>query len=254
MSRKGFNRNGSQGGRVSSKTSSGNLWIYGKHSALAALANPLRTVSRVIASKNTAAELKQYLPNNVEICDDVRISAMVGKDAVHQGIAVFATELPEIDLYEADLGTLVVLLDQVTDPHNVGAILRSASAFGASAVVTTERHSPSEGGVLAKAASGALEYVPYIRGGNLAETITYLKKQGFWVAGMDAETENSVESVKDYEKLAIVMGAEGKGLRHKTHEYCDFIVKIPMDERQESLNVSNAAAIALWEASKRTKA
>lgn len=244
MSRKGFQRNNGSG-------NGGKVWIYGKHSVLAALNNPAREVFRLLASKNAAAELKEFLPKSVEISDDAKINALVGRDAVHQGIAVQVSELEELNLRDVELGSLVILLDQVTDPHNVGAILRSASAFGADAVITTERNSPSETGVLAKAASGALEYVNYIRIPNLSEAILYLKKEGFWIAGLDAETDNSVEVVKQYEKLALVMGAEGKGLRHKTHEYCDFIVKIPMDERQESLNVSNAAAIALWEASRR---
>ncbi len=241
MSRKAsHNRHGGSGSQV---------WIYGKHSAIAALNNPARTISRLVASKNTAAELK--LPNNAEIMDEVRIAALVGKDAVHQGIAVQTSQLEETELRDIELGNLVILLDQVTDPHNVGAILRTASAFAATAVITTERNSPSETGVLAKAASGALEYIEYIRTGNLSEAMLYLKKQGFWIAGLDGESDNSIEEIKAYEKLAIVMGAEGQGLRHKTREYCDFLVKIPMDERQESLNVSNAAAIALWEASKR---
>lgn len=234
--------------KASNNRSSGPVWIYGKHSSLAALNNPGRQVSRIVASKNVANELGLH---KAEILDDARIASIVGKDAVHQGLAVQVSPLPEIDLHEADLGNLVILLDQVTDPHNVGAILRSASAFGANAVITTERNSPSETGVLAKAASGALEYVQYIREGNLAEAMQYLKKQGFWIGGMDGEAPNSIEEIKGYEKIAIVMGAEGQGMRHKTREYCDFLIKIPMDERQESLNVSNAAAIALYVASKR---
>lgn len=244
MSRKGFNRN-------AAGATSGRIWIYGKHSVIAAIQNEARDISRIVATKNALADLKDLLPRSVETVDDAQISALVGRDAVHQGIAVHVSELPEEELRDVDLGSLVILLDQVTDPHNVGAILRSASAFGASAVITTERHSPGQTGVLAKAASGALEWVNYIRTGNLSEAILYLKKEGFWIAGMDGESDNSIEAIKDYEKIAIVMGAEGKGMRHKTREYCDFHVKIPMDERQESLNVSNAAAIALWEASKR---
>ena len=226
------------------------VWIYGKHSAIAAINNPAREIARIVATRNTAQELG--LSGNVEITDDAKIAALVGRDAVHQGVAVHVSSLEEKDLAEIELGNLIILLDQITDPHNVGAILRSSSAFGASAVVTTERNSPAQTGVLAKAASGALEYVDYIRVGNLAEAITYLKKQGFWIAGMDGQALNSITEIKGYEKIAIVMGAEGSGLRHKTREYCDFLVKIPMNQRQESLNVSNAAAIALWEAAKRT--
>jgi 23S rRNA (guanosine2251-2'-O)-methyltransferase len=237
--------------KASHHQAGGKVWIYGKHSVLAALNNPARDVARLMATKSIASELKTLLPQNVEISDEAKITAMVGRDAVHQGIAVQVSELKEMDLREIDLGNLVVLLDQVTDPHNVGAVLRSASAFGAAAVITTERNSPAQTGVLAKAASGALEYVSYIRVGNLTDAINYLKKQNFWVAGLDGESDKPVSEIAGYEKLALVLGAEGKGMRHKTREYCDFLVKIPMEARQESLNVSNAAAIALWEASKR---
>jgi 23S rRNA (guanosine2251-2'-O)-methyltransferase len=151
------------------------------------------------------------------------------------------------------LGNLVVVLDQVQDPHNVGAVMRSASAFGASVVINTFRNSPPEGGVLAKSASGAMEMVRYIRVRNLADSISYLKTQGFWVIGLGGEATESITIVKKYDKIALVMGAEGKGLRQKTRDFCDLIANIPIRREQESLNISNAAAIALYEASKIVK-
>ena len=246
MSRKPFQERGGQRG----KTNSGTIWIYGRHAALAALKNPARQIHRVYAAKNFISDYGSELPADVETADDARITTLAGRDAVHQGIVVEASPLPELHLRDTDLGNLVILLDQVTDPHNVGAMMRSASAFGAKTLITTERNSPPESGVLAKSASGALEYVNYIRESNLAETIRYLKTLGFWIIGLDGGAKDSVAKLREFEKLGLVMGAEGKGMRQNTRQHCDLMVKIPMYSKQESLNVSNAAAIALWEASK----
>ena len=258
MSRKpfqNFSREGKQkereGGGRNAPKNTGNVWIYGRHAAMAAIKNPARKIHRIVAAKNFLADYGNELPSNVEPSDDARITTLAGRDAVHQGIVVEASPLPELNIRDIDLGNLIILLDQVTDPHNVGAMMRSASAFGAKTLITTERNSPSESGVLAKAASGAMEYVNYVREGNLAETIRYLKTLGFWIIGMDGSAKDSVEKLKDFDKIGLVMGAEGKGMRLNTRAHCDLMVKIPMDKRQESLNVSNAAAIALWEASKR---
>ena len=227
------------------------LWIYGKHPAEAALKNPKRKIYQVMVTRNTWNLFKEILPTHAEVCDDRKISQTVGQDAVHQGIAVLVGSLNDGGLEKTELGSLVVVLDQVQDPHNVGAVMRSASAFGASTVINTFRNSPPEGGVLAKSASGAMEMVRYIRVRNLADAITYLKQEGFWVIGLDADGAEKIDIVQKYEKLALVMGAEGKGLRQKTKEYCDLITSIPIRREQESLNISNAAAIALYEASKR---
>ncbi len=227
------------------------LWIYGKHSAEAALRNKSRKIYQVMVTQNCFNLFKDILPTHAEVTNDRKISHTVGQDAVHQGIAVLVAPLNDGNLEKTELGNLVVVLDQVTDPHNVGAVMRSASAFGAGAVINTFRNSPPEGGVLAKSASGAMEYVRYVRVRNLADTITFLKQKGFWVAGLDADGEEPVSKLGSYEKLAIVMGAEGRGLRQKTREFCDLLVKIPIKSLQESLNVSNAAAIALYEAAKK---
>jgi 23S rRNA (guanosine2251-2'-O)-methyltransferase len=229
------------------------LWIYGKHSAEAALKNPKRKIYQVMVTQNCWNLFKEILPTHAEVCDDRKISHTVGPDAVHQGIAVLVKTFNDGGLEKTDLGNMVVVLDQVTDPHNVGAVLRSASAFGASAVINTFRNSPPEGGVLAKSASGAMEYVRYIRVSNLSDAISYLKTQKFWVIGLDADATHNITDATKYDKVALVLGAEGKGLRQKTKEYCDLIANIPIQRQQESLNISNAAAIALYEASKNVK-
>lgn len=258
MSRNGFNgpKNGkpSQGFRPERSgppVAPDKVWIYGKHAAEAALKNPARKIYQVMTTKNAWNLFKEILPTHAEVCDDRKISNTVGIDAVHQGIAVLVGSLSDGGLEKAELGNLVVVLDQVTDPHNVGAVLRSASAFGASVVINTFRNSPPEGGVLAKSASGAMEMVRYIRVRNLADSITYLKEQKFWVIGLDSEGTHDIGIAREYDKVALVLGAEGKGLRQKTKEYCDLVANIRIRREQESLNISNAAAIALYEASKR---
>jgi 23S rRNA (guanosine2251-2'-O)-methyltransferase len=227
------------------------LWIYGKHSAEAALKNKKRKIFQVMVTQNCWNLFKDILPTHAEVTDDRKISHTVGQDAVHQGIAVLVSGLNDGNLDKVELGNLVVVLDQVTDPHNVGAVMRSASAFGASTVINTFRNSPPEGGVLAKSASGAMEMVNYIRVRNLANSITHLKEHGFFVAGLDADAEQDISTVSSHKKIALVLGAEGKGLREKTREFCDLLVKIPIRSEQESLNISNAAAIALYEAAKK---
>lgn len=191
------------------------IWIYGKHSALAALANPKRKIYEVMVTRNVKNTYMELLPTHAEVTDDRKISQTVGMDAVHQGIAVLVGSLNDGNLEKTELGNLVVVLDQVTDPHNVGAVMRSASAFGASVVINTFRNSPPEGGVLAKSASGALEYLRYVRVRNLSDSIAYLKTQGFWVIGLDAEATEGITIAQKYDKLALVFGAEGKGLRQK---------------------------------------
>lgn len=223
-------------------------WLYGKHSCLAALDNPRRKINKILATKNTV--YKCQLGSRAEVVDDRAISKLLTRDAVHQGLAIQVEPLNDGDFKYEDLGNLVIFLDEITDPHNIGAIMRSASAFGATAVVTTFRNSPAESGVLAKSASGAIEYVRYLRVRNLSKTIEDFKIEGYKFIGLAGKADTEIHKLPKSEKIALVMGAEGKGLRQKIMDDCDILAKIPMSERQESLNVSNATAIALWEISK----
>ena len=229
------------------------LFLYGKHAAGAALANPMRKVKRVLVTKNTREEIgeKNFSKiKNVSVTDTKKLDDMLPREAVHQGIAVEAEPLAQPGLQEwlaRGENKPLLLLDQVTDPHNVGAILRSAAAFDCGAVITLERNAAAESGVMAKAASGALETVPLIAVGNLAQTIELLKKADYWVYGLDGEAKQTIGQVKFSAKTALILGAEGRGLRRLTAERCDDLVKLPMSDKMESLNVSNAAAIALYE-------
>ena len=171
---------------------------------------------------------------------------MTGTGAVHQGIAVLADPLPEPDLADLSEAKLIVVLDQVTDPHNVGAVIRSAAAFGAEALVLTERHGPADSGVLAKAASGGLEHVALVRVKNLARALDELGEMAFLRLGLDSEFADPIEAVEHADKTAIVLGAEGRGLRRLTRENCDRLVRLDVPGPILSLNVSNAAALALY--------
>jgi 23S rRNA (guanosine2251-2'-O)-methyltransferase len=240
----------------------GNLyWLYGGHAVLAALANPKRKIRRLEltpeaakthADAIAAARALRPLPGD-SIIEKPELERQLPPNAVHQGIAALVEPLPAMAI--EDLARLaatreravVIVLDQVTDPHNVGAILRSAAAFGALAVVVPDRHSPDETGALAKAASGALERMPVVRVTNVVRTLNQLKEAGFWTAGLAGESPLTLASQKLTGRIALVMGAEGEGLRRLTREHCDYLVKLPMADGVESLNVSNACAVALYE-------
>jgi 23S rRNA (guanosine2251-2'-O)-methyltransferase len=227
----------------------GRVRLYGIHTVAAALNNPRRKLHSLLVTRNALARLEiaeDAIRCPVEIIEPKRLDAELGGEAVHQGVMLETEPLPAIRL--SDLGTarLVIVLDQVTDPHNVGAILRSATAFGADALVTTARHSPQESGVLAKAASGALEHVTQIEVGNLADALSALSKQGFRTIGLDSDGPESFEASLSGERIAIVLGAEGKGLRQKTQATVDALARLEMPGAIRSLNVSNAAAIALY--------
>jgi len=230
------------------------LWLYGQHAVAAALANRARTSLRLVATAESADEAGRlaratYAGVQVEILDRREIDRLAGPGAVHQGIALQVEPLPDAGLEDSVGGAdLVVLLDQVVDPHNVGAILRSAAAFGAAAVVVQDRHSPQSTGTLAKAASGALEWVPLVRVGNLARALDRLKELGFWLVGLDGEAPDVLGATALPAPLALVLGAEGSGLRRLSREACDRLVRIPSARPGLSLNVSNAAAVALHEA------
>lgn len=234
------------------KNSSPNF-LFGKHASLAALENPMRKIKRVLVTKNTREELgeKPFAGlKNLNLIEGQKLEHMLPAGSVHQGIAVEVEPLSQPSLQQwlsEGIEKPILLLDQVTDPHNVGAILRSAAAFDAGCVVLTDRNAPTESGTMAKSASGALETVPLITVSNLAQAMQTIKKAGYWTAGLDGEARESIADAKLDNKTALVLGAEGRGLRRLTAEHCDFLVKLPMSSRMESLNVSNAAAIALYD-------
>jgi 23S rRNA (guanosine2251-2'-O)-methyltransferase len=232
--------------------------IYGVHAVEAALGNPGRTVRRLLLTDNAERRLRPQL--EVRQLAHERVSPrdldrQLGPDTVHQGALLETDPLAEPALSELLIASEtrpLLVLDQVTDPHNVGAILRSAAVFGASGLVMTRRHSPPLDGTLAKSASGALEYVPVHLAQNLARTIAEIRDIGAIVIGLDGDAPERLEELVLPEQVALVLGAEGKGLRHLTRESCDRLARISTDGPFASLNVSNAAAIALhWAASRR---
>jgi 23S rRNA (guanosine2251-2'-O)-methyltransferase len=231
----------------------GTVWLYGLHAVQAALANPARRLRRLVLTEEGSAALTARLPApwalTPETVDRGRIDQLLGREAVHQGAALLADLLPQPVLATAlERPGPVLVLDQVTDPRNIGAILRSAAAFGVAAVIVQERHAPEETGSLAKAASGALETVPLLRAVNLARTIVMLKAANFWVVGLDAEAGSALDGAAFRERrVALVLGGEGSGLRRLTRESCDELAKLPMAGIMESLNVSAATAVALYE-------
>lgn len=229
--------------------------LYGLHTVRAALDNPRRRIGRLLTTRNAAERLGlgdlSALPFPAELVDPRAIEALVGPDAVHQGVLLETAPLPPRTLGELGDTDLVVVLDQVTDPHNVGAIMRSAVAFGAGALVTTSRHSPTESGVLAKSASGALEAIDVIEVRNLAEALKGLSQAGFLTVGLDSEGPERLEDSLAGDRVALVLGAEGKGLRQKTRETVNRLVRLEMPGAIRSLNVSNAAAVALYAARRR---
>jgi 23S rRNA (guanosine2251-2'-O)-methyltransferase len=213
-------------------------------------------VARLIATENAAHRLAPLIAGRglrVEPSSPRDLDQLLGPDSVHQGVALEAKQLSPIGLDEVESSGIVVVLDQVTDPHNVGAVLRSAAAFGASGLVLTERHSPPLSGALAKVASGALDLVPIVLVKNLAQALAELGEMGFLRVGLAEEGENALEALPLTKPLALVLGAEGKGLRHLTREHCDLLARIPTRSTLASLNVSNAAAIALHWASLNAK-
>jgi 23S rRNA (guanosine2251-2'-O)-methyltransferase len=224
--------------------------LYGWHTVSAAIANPARKINKITATENAAHRLTEEniaLPVAPEIVRPEAIAARLTPDAVHQGLLAEADTLPATELEDIAEGTVLVL-DQITDPHNVGAILRSAAAFGARAVIITARHSPEATGVLAKSASGALELVPMVAVQNLVRAIAALKERGFLTVGLDSEATSDLGAASLREPLALVLGAEGRGLRQSTREICDIRARLELPGAIKSLNVSNAAAVSLYAA------
>ena len=227
--------------------------FWGKHAVAAALDNPERKVIRAWSTQD-AAKLMNFPPEvPVTYADVADLGRLVPNDAPHQGVVIEVAPLEDMwlaDLLsEADEKAVLLVLDQVTDPHNVGAIMRSAAAFGAIGIVTQDRHSPIEGGVLAKAASGALERVPWARVVNLSRALEEIAEAGFWRIGLAGDAPGDLKDALGPERVALVLGAEGPGMRQNVRDHCDAVARLPISAAVESLNVSNAAAIALYAAS-----
>jgi 23S rRNA (guanosine2251-2'-O)-methyltransferase len=234
--------------------SAGAAILYGWHTVKAALENPARRIRRIFASANAARRLAEEgiaLPIQPEIVRPDAIARRLGPDAVHNGLLAEADALPSPELDQIEPAGVVLVLDQITDPHNVGAILRTAAAFAVKAVVITARHSPEATGVLAKAASGALEYVPIVVVQNLARALATLRERRFCLVGLDSTGERDLREASLRAPLALVLGAEGKGLRQLTRSSCDEVARLGLPGRMKTLNVSNAAALALYVANER---
>lgn len=233
------------------------VWIWGSHATLAALANPARSVSRLLLTDEARGRHDQELGNRVraEMVGPAQIATLLPAGAVHQGLAALVKPLENPDLSESceptkGGRTVVLVLDQVTDPRNVGAILRSAAAFGVKAIVATAAHSPPESGTLAKAASGALERLPFVRVPNLVRALATLAELGYWSVGLDSAATETLDGARHQGAVALVLGAEGSGMRRLTSEHCDFRARLathPVEGATGSLNVSVAASVALYE-------
>jgi 23S rRNA (guanosine2251-2'-O)-methyltransferase len=225
--------------------------FWGRHAVSAALANPERAVVRLWLTREAAAAFEVPSTVPVTFADVADLGRLVPRDAPHQGVVADVERLEDLllaDLLDmAEDGRPLLVLDQVTDPHNVGAILRSAAAFGALGLVTQDRHAPPESGALAKAASGALETLPWVRVVNLARALEDMAGAGFWRIGLTGEAETTLADALGPKRIALVLGAEGEGMRANTEAHCDALARLPITGI-ESLNVSNAAAIALYAA------
>lgn len=245
-----------QGGRGSGRAGSGAVRLWGRHAVEAALKNPERKHRKLWATRDGIASLDGELPPNfpLEYAQPADLARLVARDAPHQGLVLECEPLPDLwldDVLDGDPARPLLVLDQVTDPHNVGAIMRSAAAFGACAVVTQDRHAPPESGTLGKSASGALEVVPWIRVVNLARALEEIAEAGYWRIGLAGEAQATLAEALPAGPVALVLGAEGEGMRQNIAAHCDALARLPISEAMESLNVSNAAAIALYAATTR---
>lgn len=247
-------------GRGSGRGGAGLIRLWGRHAVEAALTNPERDCRKLWGTREAIqamlddheAELPSTLP--VEYAQAADLARLVARDAPHQGLVLDCLPLPELsldDVLDDANGRTIVLLDQVTDPHNVGAILRSCAAFDAAALVTQDRHAPPESGTLAKSASGALEIVPWVRVVNLSRALVQLSDAGYWRIALDGEGRAAYADALPAGPVALVLGAEGEGLRQNVIQHCDAVARLPISGRIESLNVSTAAAIALYAAAVR---
>lgn len=241
-------------GRPPSRFTGGAQWLYGQHAVQAALANPRRKLGRAVLTPRAIESLGSRLLARVQVetADPAAIDRLLPPGAVHQGAALEAWPLKSPDLDDilaqpAEGRRVVLVLDQLSDPHNVGAILRTAAAFGVTAVVVQDRHAPPQSGALAKAASGALDIIPYIEVVNIARALDQLAERGFWRIALAGDGESSLAEAVPAGDVALVLGSEGAGIRRLVREHCEASAFIPISKTMESLNVSNAAAIALYE-------
>ena len=242
-------------GKPPSRREAGGEWLYGLHAVQAALANPHRKLGRAALTPRAIETLGSELLARVrvETLEPGAIDKLLPAGAVHQGAALEAWPLKSRDLNDilAESGTggrrVVLVLDQLSDPHNVGAILRTAAAFGVTAVVVQDRHAPPQSGALAKAASGALDIIPYVEVVNIARALDQLAEQGFWRIALAGDGESTLAQAVPTGDVALVLGSEGTGIRRLVREHCEASAFIPISKTMESLNVSNAAAIALYE-------
>ncbi|WP_408904033.1 TrmH family RNA methyltransferase [Rhodopila sp.] len=245
-----------EGARHGPDAPKGTVWLYGHHAVAAALANPARRLRRLLLTEEAEEAIGKQVPQpwamTPERVDRGRLDHLLGRDIVHQGAALLADPLAQPSLQAVlDRRGPIVVLDQVTDPRNVGAIMRSAAAFGAAAVITQDRNAPEETGALAKAASGALETLPLLRAVNIARTIIALKAANVWCIGLDAGGRPLSGPEFADRRVALVLGAEGEGLRRLTRETCDEVAGLTIKGAVESLNVSAAASVALYELARR---
>ena len=243
--------------KTNSKPDKNQLILYGRHAVLSALKNPRRKVSKLLCTKENAEEIRRTAPDiPLQTVERKEIDKLLPTEAVHQGFALFCSELPPvaiediITMAENQENCHVLILDQVTDPQNIGAIIRSAVAFNTLALIVQDKNSPTETGSMAKASAGMIEFLPICRVTNLSRALEQLKDAGFWTIGMDGYAQTTVDKLKKGGKNAIIMGSEGKGMRRLVEENCDITVKLPMNKEVESLNVATAAAIMLYELNK----
>ena len=251
-----------QGGRGSGRTSTGVIRLWGRHAVEAALTNPERDAKKLWGTREAIqamlddhdAELPASLP--IDYAQAADLGRLVARDAPHQGLVLDCAPLPDLaldDVLDEAAGRTIVILDQVTDPHNVGAILRSCAAFNVAALITQDRHAPPESGTLAKSASGALEIVPWVRVINLARALETLAEAGYWRIALDGAGKAEFPAAIPAGPIALVLGAEGEGIRRNVVQHCDAVARLPISGAIESLNVSTAAAIALYATSIRPK-
>ena len=232
--------------------------IYGRHAVKAAVENSNRKIIKVMCLRENMSELKgKIAENKVFATDKKELERLLPQDAVHQGFVAIAEMLNNISIEEIcekaqeKQDCYLLVLDQVTDPQNIGAIIRSCAAFGSMALLVQDKNSPQESGAMLKAAAGTFENMPICRVTNLSRALDQLKKAGFWVVGMDGYAKTDIDKLDKKGKLAVVMGSEGKGMRRLIEESCDLTVRLPIAENVESLNVSTAAAVVLYELSKK---